>query len=151
MLSCKDETSWEPGAARTTPAARDRVAEKEAEPVRSGRQTRMLGEFRVPVERAVSSRGRRRPEAEAGAGSSLKAESPAYEDAGTDSCSRSAGVRLLHGPVDHAPRGGGDPEALRDRVPPQPPLAVAERVGLELPEAGETCPGAGRGSHRPVE
>src|SRR5437899_6132835 len=104
MLCCKDETSWEPGAARTTPAARDRVAEKKVEPVRGGRQARVLGEFRAPVERGASSRGRRRLEAEAGAGSALKAELPADEDAGTDSCSRSAGVRLLHGSVDHAPR-----------------------------------------------
>src|SRR6516162_2783693 len=151
MLPSVHETSWESGAPRAASAAGNRVAETPLELVGSGRQARVRGEFSVPLARDAPACGRRRPEGQAGARPALAADLPSEGDPGAHPGSRRPRLGVLHGPVDDPPRRGGDPQALRCSVPPEPPVASTSGTGLELPETGEAGSGAGRRGHRPLE
>src|SRR3990172_6601584 len=72
-----------------------------------------------------------------------KEAAPALEE-------RSAGPRLLHRSVDPAPRGRGDPQAVRRSLRPISRVANPECPGMECAEARTTCPRARRAGHRPV-
>jgi len=65
--------------------------------------------------------------------------------------SRPFGLGLLHGPLDPKTHFPSDPEEIPRSLSPQPHLALASRVGLELSEAGEKSSGEKREGHPAVE
>ena len=151
MISCMHETIWNPKATGTAPPTRPPVVGKRFDGVGCCPESRFFPQFGNSVEGPVQKRWAGRLETQACSRPFSQAEFSPEGEINQDSFERSFGLGFFHRPVDPKEGCPGNRKGIRRGVPPQPPVAISDSSGLELPEAGETSPGKKPGEYRSLE
>jgi hypothetical protein len=144
-------TSWTPQATGEAPSPRCSAVGVRPDPLGGRPSGRGGREFCVSLVAGVPAKGGAGAGGQTCSGTSgptvHRTETPTREAAGP----RLAARRLPDRPLDVATGGRPDPPAVRRAVSSGACLEGADRVGLELPEAGASRRRARRGGHRPLD
>ena len=118
---------------------------------RSGAPGRSYPFVRHPMARDDEARRRGGPQGQAPPGPETSDDGATETETGRDLAGGAEGGGVFDRAVDLWSCGGGDRASVRNRLPPGSCMEDSPVVGLELSEARAPGPGAGRGSHRPLE
>jgi len=151
MLYFKHETQRNAKAARTAPPTCCRVAEKRVKSVGRGQEDWLLCEFGVSMAADLPEERRAGTKAQARSGKTPQALGTPEKSVDPDTFEGGFKLWLSDGALDPAPGGGSDRATIRDLLSSPSCLAGLSRPGLELSEAREAGPGAGRRGHRALE
>ena len=145
------ETIWNPKTTGAAPPPRPPVAGEWFNGVGCCPKSRLFPQFGNPVEGSVQKRGAGCLETQTCSWPFPQTEFQSEEEINQDSSERSFDLGSFHRSVDPKEGCSGNRKGIRCGVPPQSPLAVPDPSGLELSEAGETCPGKEPIRHRSLE
>jgi hypothetical protein len=139
----KHETIWYSRPAGEAPSRCGSASEGWPNTVGGRRPAPCLGEFGVSLVAGVSTRGPAWAARQAGPGTAPRVVSGPEGQAGAAAREGSTPGWVPYRSLDLGPRGRADPPRVRHSLSSRSHLEAANQVGLELPEAGAACGGAG--------
>ena len=145
------ETTWNIASVGNPAPARHRVSARRDDLPAGCRQNPRFVELCRPLETGLQKARRIRSKAETGLGTPGPLVSLSKKAAGGHATAEPIKGGVPHRCMDAKPHPSGNRNQIRGAVYPAQYLENFNRVGLELPEAGEACTGEGRKGHSQLE
>ena len=152
IYSVRHETSWKSRSVGETAVSSDNNASRGANLSRRSRKVESLVEFCRAVVSELSQERSARHSEPSQVGTPVFVGNPPKRKIGATAAARSNSRWTFHRPMDFEASGPSDSDKLRSSLHTCRRVEIiAQRSGVELPEAGKTGVAKRRGSHRPLE
>ena len=145
------ETTWNIASVGNPALTRHRVSARRDDLSASCRQNPLFFELCCPLEAGPQKIRESRPKAETGIGTPGPFVTRSKKATGGHAAAEPIKGGVSHRRLDAESHPSGNRDQIRGAVYPAQYLENSDRVGLELPEAGEACTGEGRKGHSQME